>query len=205
MLCTVARNAGDEDFIYRCASIPISDQWWWSVSPMHQGRRNFLAQCRQSGNLEVLFRSVVSDLFPGGCRFAGMKTMHVVAAHGHSATQYTVSMMRMLRDDAEAKSKGLETFRGLEAASALTICKLVFCGIIQGMWTHLRHVPLLNTENLVCSSHACPSRGNMGAIYHHQRYGRGWHVNDGDGGVSYLPCVHCWVDYELILFVHLFD
>ncbi|XP_057748094.1 uncharacterized protein LOC130967295 [Arachis stenosperma] len=205
MSCTAARNAGDEDFVYRCASIPILDQWWWSVSPMHQQGRNFLARCRQSGHLEILFRDAVSDLFLGGCHFAGMETMHAVAAHGHSAAQYTVSMMLMLGDDIEAKNKGLETFRGLEAAGSLTICKLVFRDVIQGSWTHLRHVPVLNGENLVCVSHACPSRGNMGAIYHHQRYGRGWHVNDGDGGAAHIPCVHCRADYELILFVHLFD
>ncbi|RYR25942.1 uncharacterized protein LOC107610974 [Arachis ipaensis] len=176
MSCTAARNSGDEDFVYRCVSIPIFDQRWWSFSSMHQGRRDFLAQCRQSGHLEVLFRSAVSDLFLGGCRFAGMEMMHVVAAHGHSAAWYIVLMMLMLRDDTEAKNKGLETFRGLEAAGALTTYKLVFRGVIQGTWTHLRCVPMLNTENLVYSSYACPSRGNMGAIYHHQRYRRGWHV-----------------------------
>ncbi|XP_016191898.1 uncharacterized protein LOC107632752 [Arachis ipaensis] len=172
---------------------------------MHQGERDFLARCKQSRHLEVLFRSAVSDLFLGGCRFAGMERMHVVVAHGHLAAWYAVSTMLMLRDDAEAKNKGLEIFRGLEAAGALTICKLVFCGVIQGTWTHLRRVPMLSAENLVCSSHACLSRGNMGAIYHRQRCGRGWHVNDGDGGAAHLPCVHCRADYELILFVHLFD
>ncbi|RYQ86122.1 hypothetical protein Ahy_B10g105801 [Arachis hypogaea] len=101
------------------------------------------------------------------CRFTGIEMMHVVAAHGHSVARFTVSMMLMLRDDAEAKNKGLERFRGLKAAGALTTCKLVFRGIIQGIWIHLRRVPMLNAENLVCSSHACPSRGNMGAIYHH--------------------------------------
>ncbi|RYQ83085.1 hypothetical protein Ahy_B10g101709 [Arachis hypogaea] len=135
----------------------------------------------------------------------GMETMHTVAAHGHSATQYTVSMMLMLRDDAEAKNKGLETFHGLEVAGALTICKLVFRDVIQGSWTHLRRVPVLYGENLVYVSHACPSRGNMGAIYHHQRYGRGWHVNDSDGGTAHVPCVHYRANYELILFIHLFD
>ncbi|XP_057719549.1 uncharacterized protein LOC130933975 [Arachis stenosperma] len=205
MSCTTARNAGDEDFVYRCANIPIWDQRWWSVSPMHQPGRNFLARCRQSGHLEVLFRSAVSDLFLGGCRFAGMETMHVVAAQGNSAAQYTVPMMVMLRDDAESKNKGLQIFRGLEAAGALTNCKLVFRGVVQGTWRHLRRLPRLNAENQVCSSHACPSRGNMGAIYRHQRYGRGWDVNEGDGGAAHIPCVHCRADYELILFVHLFD
>ncbi|RYQ84136.1 uncharacterized protein LOC107620601 [Arachis ipaensis] len=205
MSCTAARNVGEEDFVYRCASIPVSDQRWWSLSPMHQPARNFLARCRQSRHLKVLFRSAVSDLFLGGCRFAGMETMHVVTAHGHSAAQYTVFMMLMLRDNFESKNKGLETLRGLEAASALTICKLEFRGVIQGTWTHLHRVPMLNAENLVCSSHACPSRGNMGAIYRHQRCGRGWHVNDGDGGAAHISCVHCRADYELILFVHLFD
>ncbi|RYR53428.1 hypothetical protein Ahy_A06g028526 [Arachis hypogaea] len=134
-----------------------------------------------------------------------METMHVVAAHCHSAAQYTVSMMLMLRDDFESKNKGLQAFRGLEAADALTICKLVFRGVIQGTWTHLRRLPMLNAENLVCSSHACPSRGNMGAIYRHQCYGRGWDVNDSDGCAAHIPCMHCQADYELILFVHLFD
>ncbi|RYR53073.1 hypothetical protein Ahy_A06g027958 [Arachis hypogaea] len=132
MLCTAARNAGEEDFVYRYANIPIWDQRWWSVSPMHQPGRNFLARCRQSRHLEVLFRSAVSDLFLDGCRFAGIETIHVVAAQGHSAAQYTVSMMLMLRDDFESKNKSLQTFRRLEAAGALTICKLVFRGVIQG-------------------------------------------------------------------------
>ncbi|XP_015969637.1 uncharacterized protein LOC107493074 [Arachis duranensis] len=205
MSCTAARNAGEEDFVYRCPSIPIWDQRWWSMSPMHQAGRNFLARCRQSGHLEVLFRSAVSDLFLGRCHFAGMETMHIVAAQGHSPAQYTVSMMLMLRDDFESKNKGLQTFRGLEAAGAPTICKLAFRGVIQGTWTHLRRMPMLNADNLVCSSHACPSRGNMGAIYRHKRCGRGWDVNDGDGGAAHIPCVHCWADYELILFIHLFD
>ncbi|XLU67209.1 hypothetical protein S245_026262 [Arachis hypogaea] len=205
MLCTAARNVGDEDFVYRCANIPIWDQRWWSVSPMHQPGRNFLARCRQSGHLEVLFRSAVSDLFLGGCRFAGTETMHVVAAQGHSAAQYTVAMMLMLRDDAKSKNKGLQIFHGLEAAGVLTNCKLVFCGVVQGTWRHLRRLPRLDAENQVCSSHACPSRGNMGAIYRHQRYGREWDVNDDDGGAAHIPCVHCRADYELILFVHLFD
>ncbi|RYR38583.1 hypothetical protein Ahy_A09g043641 isoform A [Arachis hypogaea] len=73
MSCTTAQNAGDEDFVYRCASIPISDQWWWSG-------RNFLVRCRQSGHLEILFRAAMSNLFLGGCHFAGMKTMQAVAA-----------------------------------------------------------------------------------------------------------------------------
>ncbi|RYQ89890.1 hypothetical protein Ahy_B09g096289 isoform G [Arachis hypogaea] len=172
---------------------------------MRQAGRNFLARCMQSGNLEVLFRSAVSDLFLGGSRLAGMETMQVGAAQDHSAAQYTVSMMLMLRDDFESKNKGLQTFHVLEAAGALTICKLVFHDVIQGTWTHMRRLPMVNAENLVCSSHACPSRGNMGAIYRSQRYGRGWDLNDGDGGAAHIPCVHCRADYELILFVHLFD
>ncbi|XP_057747653.1 uncharacterized protein LOC130966848 [Arachis stenosperma] len=132
MSCTAARNAGDEDFVYRCANIPIWDQRWWSVSPMYQPGRNFLARCRQSGHLEVLFRSAVSDLFLGGCRFAGMETMHVVASQGHSAAQYTVAMMLMLRDDAESKNKGLQTFRGLEAAGALQTANWCFAALSRG-------------------------------------------------------------------------
>ncbi|RYQ89888.1 uncharacterized protein LOC107615368 [Arachis ipaensis] len=205
MSCTAARNAGEEDIVYQFASIPIWDQRWWSMSPMRQAGRNFLARCMQSGNLEVLFRSAVSDLFLGGSRLAGMETMQVGAAQDHSAAQYTVSMMLMLRDDFESKNKGLQTFHVLEAAGALTICKLVFHDVIQGTWTHMRRLPMVNAENLVCSSHACPSRGNMGAIYRSQRYGRGWDLNDGDGGAAHIPCVHCRADYELILFVHLFD
>ncbi|RYR58472.1 hypothetical protein Ahy_A05g024259 [Arachis hypogaea] len=143
MSCTAARNAGEEDFVYRCANIPIWDQRWWSVSPMHQPGRNFLARCRQSGHLE----SAVSDLFLGGCHFAGMETMHVVTAQGHSAARYTLAMMLMLRDDVESKNKGLQTFRGLEAVGALTNCKLVFRGVVQGTWRHLRHLPMLNAEN----------------------------------------------------------
>ncbi|RYR34258.1 hypothetical protein Ahy_A10g049021 [Arachis hypogaea] len=184
MSCTPARNAGDEDFVYRCASIPISDQWWWN-----------------SGHLEVLFWAVVSDLFLGECRFTEMESMHAVTAQGHSAAQYTISMMLMLGDDAEAKKKAWKYF----AAGALTICKLVFRSVIQGSWTHLRHVPVLNGENLICVSQACPSRGNMGVIYHHQCYGRGWHINDSDGGAARVMCVNCRANYELILFVHLFD
>ncbi|XLU71411.1 hypothetical protein S245_030464 [Arachis hypogaea] len=114
-------------------------------------------------------------------------------------------MILMLRDDFESKNKGLQIFHGFEAAGALTICKLVFRGVVQGTWRHLRRLPMLNAKNLVCSSHACPSRGNMGAIYRHQCYGRGLDVNDGDGGAAHIPCVHCRADYELILFVHLFD
>ncbi|RYQ96333.1 hypothetical protein Ahy_B08g092053 [Arachis hypogaea] len=167
--------------------------------------KKLLARCRQSGHLEVLFQYAVSDIFLGGCRFAGMETMHTIAAQGHLAAQYTVSMVLMLRDDFESKTKGLKTFRGLEADAALTICKLEFRGVIQGTWTHMRRVPMLNADNLVCYSHACPSRRNMGAIYCHQHYGRGWHVNDGDGGVAHIPYVHCRADYELIMFVHLFD
>ncbi|XLR51080.1 hypothetical protein S83_001752 [Arachis hypogaea] len=114
-------------------------------------------------------------------------------------------MKLLLGADAEIKNRGLETFRGLEVAGVLTICKLVLRSVIQASWKHLRRVLVLNEENLVCALHACPSRGHMGAIYHHQRHGRGWHVNDGDGGAACVPCVHCRADYELILFVHLFD
>ncbi|RYR77396.1 hypothetical protein Ahy_A01g001830 [Arachis hypogaea] len=113
-----------------------------------------------------------------------MKMIHTTAAHGHLAAQYALSMMLMLHnDDNEAKNKGIETFRALEASGSLTICKVGFREVIKHLWTTQHRVPILNRENQICVLHTCLSRGNMGAIYHYQRHERGWPVNDGDGDV----------------------
>ncbi|XLR23179.1 hypothetical protein S83_051079 [Arachis hypogaea] len=130
---------------------------------------------------------------------------HTTVAHGHVATQYAFSMMLMLcNNNDDAKKKGIETFRVLEESDALTICKVGFREVIKHSRTTQRRVPIRNGENQVCVSHTCPSRGNMGAIYHYQCHGREWHVNDGDGGASHVLRIHCRADYELILFVNLF-
>ncbi|RYQ89883.1 hypothetical protein Ahy_B09g096289 isoform A [Arachis hypogaea] len=212
MTCCVARDVGDEDTVLRMVAIPPPHEmnWLWIRDPV--GRR-FFERCIGIGHPELLFREALRELYIRHNHAIGWEMLQNAASNGVDAAKYalsmellyTVSMMLMLRDDFESKNKGLQTFHVLEAAGALTICKLVFHDVIQGTWTHMRRLPMVNAENLVCSSHACPSRGNMGAIYRSQRYGRGWDLNDGDGGAAHIPCVHCRADYELILFVHLFD
>ncbi|RYR67090.1 hypothetical protein Ahy_A03g013351 [Arachis hypogaea] len=168
---------------------------------MHQGRRDFLARCRKSGHLEILFWAAVSDLFLSGCRFAGMETMHAVAAQGHSVPQYTVSMMLMLGDDAELKSKGLETFHGLEAAGALTICKLHYPRVVD--MSALR-ASAKRRESSLCF--ACMSKPwKLGCYLPPSMLRKRCYVNDGDRGAARVSCINCRANYELILFVHLFD
>ncbi|QHN97990.1 F-box plant-like protein [Arachis hypogaea] len=141
MSCTATRNAGEEDIVYQCASIPYTRQIRWSWD--HQDRKaiNFLERCMHKGHPDILFQ----------------------ATHGHVFAQYVLSMMLMLRnDDDEAKNKGIKTFHALEASGALTICKVGFREVIKRSWPTQRSVPILNGDNQFCVSNTCPSHGNMG-------------------------------------------
>ncbi|RYR04411.1 hypothetical protein Ahy_B06g084132 [Arachis hypogaea] len=134
----------------------------------------------------------------------GLEMLYNAASNGRDVTKYALSMMlHFRRDDNEGKRNGIELFCVPDAAGLLTVCKARCFGVLTISWQREVQMPKIKEQHLVYDSPRCLIQGHMGLLYDYRRWVVEQNSIHGFGGATYIPCIYCHTDYELIVFVNL--
>ncbi|GAU20444.1 hypothetical protein TSUD_130020 [Trifolium subterraneum] len=199
--CKEFLNASEDGYVYKHASIenfalvPLS---WFK----DEKETSFLRRCKESGNLEILYREGMVQYFSTLMGSLGFENLKKAALEGHYEAKYVYSMLLMANcEDEEGRKLGFDIFVELKNSMGFNVArcrKRVKC-FIQSMWVRKR-VVVPNQEFSLCCSSTCHRNGTEKMKKHST-----WHAadeidNDGDC----VSCKYCNGNYELGLFCNMF-
>ncbi|GAU11159.1 hypothetical protein TSUD_197830 [Trifolium subterraneum] len=196
--CKEFLDASEDGHVYQhalmdnFALVPLS---WFR----EEKETSFLRRCRESGNLEILYREGMVQYFSTLMVNLGLENLKKAALEGHHEAKYVYSMILMANcEDEDGRKLGFDLFAELKNSMGVSIAncrKRVKC-FIQSMWIRNR-VIVSNQQSSLCCSNTCQSIGTENM----KKYSA-WLANevDSDG----VLCKHCDGNYELRLFCNVF-
>ncbi|RHN64430.1 hypothetical protein MtrunA17_Chr4g0069031 [Medicago truncatula] len=83
---------------------------------------SFFSRCRESGNLEIIYREGMVQYFSTLMVDLGLKNLKKTALEGHHEAKYVYSMLLMANcDDDEGRKLGFDLFDELKNSTGITI------------------------------------------------------------------------------------
>ncbi|XP_058780248.1 putative F-box protein At1g67623 [Vicia villosa] len=156
---------------------------------------SFLARCKESGNIESLFREGFLKYFsyPNG-NIGGLERLKTAAQKGHKEAIYIYGMIMLCSKDYESRKEGLKHMRSLRMSKCIMITRKKVQYLTSSLW---RNNGLLarNQTPLCDSKDTC----------------KGWRVKKGrwllfdDEDDDIESCEACRWDHELEFFYKLFN
>ncbi|XP_057418877.1 putative F-box protein At1g67623 [Lotus japonicus] len=155
----------------------------------------FLSRCRDSGNIESLFREGLREYFncPHG-KMNSLEILKMAAQKGHKEAKYVYGMILLCSKNDELRKQGLENMRFLRKSKCVVSCRNKVKRLLDSMWK--KNSPLERNHIPQCQfKSTC----------------KGWRVktggwvllNDEDDDISL--CEYCRWDHELKSFYPLFN
>ncbi|MED6162959.1 hypothetical protein PIB30_075439 [Stylosanthes scabra] len=137
---------------------------------------------------------------------AAISTLLKPAREGHITAAYVYSMLVLLGDKGDReKAEAIEMFSIVERSLGLAACRSAVKRHGDYMWIVGRCIPWMEPKREVCSSALCPTRGEMRRIHKEARINGGFDYNNVNGAGRDVQCGLCYAEYEIIMFVDLFD
>ncbi|KAJ1388039.1 F-box-like domain superfamily [Sesbania bispinosa] len=99
MCCKEWKDAGDDDLVYRSATV---ERLGYSIGPLWvttEQKKQFLDRCRKSGNVDVMYREAMVQYFKGVDIEAGFQNLRRAAMALHDEARYVYSMILMCSDE----------------------------------------------------------------------------------------------------------
>jgi len=200
--CKEFLSASEDRFVYQHASldkfalIPLP----WFIA---EKETSFLRRCRESGNLEILYREGMEQYFSTSMlNNLGFVNIKKAALKGHHDAKYVYSMLLMANcEDKEGRKLGYDLFGELKNFTCISIarCRKRVKSFIQSMWVK-NHVVVQNQALSLCCSSTCQSGGTKKVVKKHST----WSVDEFDNDDVGVSCKYCDGNYELSLFCKMF-
>ncbi|XP_050890045.1 putative F-box protein At1g67623 [Lathyrus oleraceus] len=156
---------------------------------------SFLKRCKESGNIESLFREGLCEYFnyPNG-NIGGLERLKVAAQKGHKEATYMYGMILLCSEDYELRKQGLEHMRSLRLSKCIMSSRKKVQYLTSSLWKN-NGVLARNQTPLCNSKDTC----------------KGWRVKKGrwllfdDEDDDIESCEACRWDHELEFFYKLFN
>ncbi|KAG4929870.1 hypothetical protein AAZX31_17G081300 [Glycine max] len=155
----------------------------------------FLKCCRESGNIESLYREGLLKFFnyPNG-NINGLGDLKTAALKGHIEAKYVYGMILLCSHDDESRKQGLEHMRFLRKFKCIIKCRNKVKQLVDDLWKG--NGMLVRNQTPLCRS---------------KKTCKGWRVKKGvwsfldDEDDDINLCEYCRWDYEIDFFYQLFD
>ncbi|MED6175066.1 hypothetical protein PIB30_074979 [Stylosanthes scabra] len=186
----------------------VVDEWrraWLSDAGREYAAR-FHERCKQCGNHELLYRDGMRHAFLDDNTDAAINTLLKPAREGHIVAAYIYCMLVLLGDKGgRERAEAIEMFSVLERSPMLAACRSTVKRHGDYMWIAGRCIPWMEPKREVCSSASCPTRGKIRRIHKEAHINGGFDCDNIDGAGRDVQCGLYHADYEIIMFVDLFD
>jgi len=164
----------------------------------------FLNRCRESGNLEIIYREGMVQYFSTLMVNLAFENVKNAALGGHHEAKYVYSMLLMANsEDEEGRKLGFDLFGELKNSTCISLvsCRKRVKYFIRSMWVR-NSVVVPNQELSLCCSSTCQSGG--GAVKMVKKHSAWRLIDEFDNDVSF-SCKYCDGNYELGLFCKVFQ
>jgi hypothetical protein len=198
--CKEFLNASKDGYVYQHATM---DKFALVPLPWFTDEKetSFLSRCKESGNLEIIYREGMVQYFSTLMVDVGLKNLKKAALEGHHEAKYVYSMLLMANwDDEEGRKLGFDLFGELKNSTGITIvgCRKRVKSFIQSMW--VKNVVVAQNQGLsLCCSSTCHNPETEKVVKKHSTWFMDEFDND-DVGV----CKYCDGNYEFSLFCKMF-
>jgi TPR repeat protein len=161
-----------------------------------------LSRCRESGNLEIIYREGMMQYFSTLMLNLGFENLKKAALQGHHEAKYVYVMLLMANcnDDEEGRKLGFDLFGELKNSTCISIlgCRKRLKSFIQSMW--VKNVMAAQNQGLsLCSSNTCHNPKAEKVVKKHSTWFTDEFDHDGVG-----VCKYCDGNHELSLFCKMF-
>ncbi|XP_061346724.1 putative F-box protein At1g67623 [Gastrolobium bilobum] len=190
LCCKEFLHAAEDNYVYQHASMDkfalVPLQWF-----TQEKESSFLNRCRESGNLEILYREGMVQYFSSLMVKLGLENLKNAALKGHDEAKYVYCMLLMCGEDQEQRNLGFDLFRSLKTSTYVRRCRERVKSFINSMWMNN---PVARNHHLsLCHSSTCKLQKLSKRL-------SSW-VEDEDDGIT---CEYCNGDYELNIFCNMF-
>jgi hypothetical protein len=197
--CKEFLNVSEDGYVYQHASM---DNFALVPLPWFTGEKetSFLRRCRESGNLEILYREGMVQYFSTSEVNLGLENLKKAALKGHHEAKYVYSMLLMINlEDEETRKLGCDLFTELKDSigGSLSSCRERVKLFIRSMW--MRNRLVVPDQQLPLCYSKCQS-------YRIEKIKKrsSWLANEIDSDSVDLSCKYCSGNYELGLFCKIF-
>ncbi|XP_027348397.1 putative F-box protein At1g67623 [Abrus precatorius] len=192
MCCKDFLNASEDNHVLQQVSL---DKFPLIQNFLNDEALSFLKRCRESGNLESLFREGTLQFFKyPNEKVGGLEMLKVAAEKGHKGAKYMYGMILLCSKDDGLRKLGLEHMRFLRTSMCIITCRKRVKQFERCMWRYDRVLEPNHSPLCSCKS-TC----------------KGWRIKNGgwllldDEDDDLDSCEYCRWDHELQFFYELFD
>lgn len=191
--CREFLHASDDDYIYEHVSLDKFPQIPWFTTDKEI---SFLKRCKESGNLESIYREGMIEYFSSLKLNTGLESLRKASQKGHKDAMYVYGMIMICSQDEEQRKHGLQLLRFLKMSKCIKRSRKRVKNFIWSMWIR-NH--LVRIGRPLCQYHAFHTSLRL------QNISGGWpslNEEEEDDGID-LSCEYCIGDHELSFFFDL--
>ncbi|KAK7330232.1 hypothetical protein VNO77_24420 [Canavalia gladiata] len=195
MCCKDFLNASEENYVWRQVCL---DKFPLIQFSPNDKVSSFLKRCRESENLESLYREGLREYFnyPNG-NIGGLESLKIASEKGHKEAKYVYGMILLCSQDDESRKHGLEHVRFLRNSKCIVECRKKVEQLVKYLWRSngmfgRNHFPLCRFRN-TCKGW-CLKKGRWLLL-----------DDDDDDDDDVDSCEFCRWDHELEFFYSLFN
>ncbi|XP_061349138.1 putative F-box protein At1g67623 [Gastrolobium bilobum] len=200
LTCKQFLHAAEDDYVYQHVSMdkfPLVPLAWFTNEKI----LSFFKRCRESKNLEILYRDGMVQYFKSMRVKSGLENLKKAALGGQDEAKYVYCMLLMMCcEDQQERKHGFDLFYSLKTFNCVSRCRERVKSFIKSMWG-INNLIVRNHKLSLCHSNTCCNSVRL------QKLSRRWswlvedEDGDGDNGIS---CQYCDGNYELSLFCKMF-
>ncbi|CAK8572266.1 unnamed protein product [Lathyrus sativus] len=192
LCCRDFLEVAEENYVFQKVSLnqfPLV-QWFPNKKAL-----SFLKRCKESGNIESLFREGLCEYFsyPNG-NINGLEMLKIATQKGHKEATYMYGMILLCSEDYELREQGLVHMRSLRMSKCIMSSRKKVQCLANCLWKNngvlsRNQIPLCNSKD------TC----------------KGWRLKNGrwllfdDEDDDIESCEACRWDHELEFFYNLFN
>ncbi|KAJ1378460.1 F-box-like domain superfamily [Sesbania bispinosa] len=193
--CRDFLDATEDRFVWKRVSLDNFPLIQWFPN---EKASSFLKRCRESENLESLYREGLQEYFsyPNGYIIGGLESLKMAAQKGHKEAKYVYGMILLCSQDNEMRKEGLEYMRFLRKAKCIINCRKKVGQLMVLMWR--------NNNGMVVRNKTCLCNNKSSCKGWRLKKGIWSFLDDDDDDIS-SSCEYCRWDHELEYFYQLFN
>ncbi|KAI4305133.1 hypothetical protein L6164_028519 [Bauhinia variegata] len=188
--CKDFLDLAEEKCIYQLVSLDTLPLFPWHPD-LKDKQSSFLQLCRESGNLEILFRDWLLEFNKN--RNSCLQILREISEKGHETAKYMYGMLLLCLEDEEKRKEGLMQLRLLRRSNCVITCRKKVEDLASHCW-RVNRKEVVRTRKTLCRN---PMECNGRRVYF------GWPLLKDEE--DDIPCEYCRFDYELNCFCSIFN
>ncbi|CAL0317594.1 unnamed protein product [Lupinus luteus] len=192
--CKEFRDAAEDSYVNQHVSLDKFPLIQWFPN---EKESFFLNQCKESKNMEALYREGLRAYFNYPNKNIGaLDIIKVAAQNGHMEAKYVFGMITVCSEDIELRKQGLEHLRFVRVSKCVIRCRNRVKNLTRALW---KNNMMLHDKKSLCNNKSTCKGWRA-------KKGRWALVDDEDDDYDDINmCEYCRWDLELEFFYGLFN